>query len=206
MRSEQARFGLTEDFSHLQTSLNIDDLEEIKTKFRLKGDCELDDLQRFASLFTLRQEQYGVLFNEMKVYLETGEDSGNQTVLLTKGMFSAKQHRDYMEKKHVAPKLRLAILYHDPGFLKLEAGYLARFLNFVSPLGMLESKTLLLYLNLFRLITPPNQQIRVQLRRLWGNLDSYLRNFKPVNLISNYNANRDAFFKEAKKIVKKKLD
>ena len=203
VRLQQERFGIKGKISHLELSLNLEDIETIQKQYGLKGDLCHEDLQRFGTSYLSRTGKTTELLDKLAMTLKKGAVSEIHQQLLA--LFSQADYQAYKKHLTCSAELKLALLYHFPEFYEVEGELLANFLNFASPGLMTKAKLFANYMELFKLIHQSNDRARLWIRRLSGNVNKLLYQHQPENHRANYAFNRDVFFREISRIVGKRL-
>ena len=180
-RECQVAFGVDEDITHLKLSLNLKDIEEIRTNYKLRQDCAQEDIQLFAHAFKRRQE----------CLKEALHDHGDDKRIV----------RGSAGGMILQATLKLELLFESENHSNTEILLVQRLLNFAAGTKLIETKT---FKNIIGLCRKPTKGKKGDadharlLMRLYNRFFKALMEYKPVRFSLNYRVNRTTFLKHFK--------
>ncbi len=191
---EQKRFGIEGDISHLELSLNLEDIETILKQYGLKGNLCHEDLQHFGTSYLARTRKTTEILDELARNLSKG--GGIHEHLLP--LFSQADYKAYKEGQ-IRTELMLALQVAYPELLESECHLLALVLNHASPTELLETTLFKNYMSMISLVS--ERASRVNVPRIWNHTRTWLENgYEVVTEDDNYDYNRKQLISSVQKI------
>lgn len=199
MRALQNRFGGEHDTAHLSITINIHDLESLKSIYHFVDNITIMDMKRFGIVYKHRYSLMEDLFEKAKN--RDPEISPDLAKAIT-----GKVYKQFKQKRFIPLDLKVNIFKEIPDILDFECQLLMRTLNFVTS-DQIRNKAV--YKGILRMLQEVKSanisRLRV-LRRIWTKFQSNLLAFKPRNYKANYQNNTRALITDAKAIIGAKFE
>ena len=199
LRALQNRFGGEHDTSHLSITINIHDLESLKSIYNFVDNITIMDMKRFGVVYKHRHSMMEEIYD-----LAAKKDPSVPPEVARE--ISSKVYKQFKQKKYVPLSLKTVILKECPSILDFEIQLLIRTLNFVSSAYIREKAVYRGILKIMEQVKDANLSRRRMLRRIWTKFRSEMLAFKPRNYQANYQNNSRALITDVRTLVGTKFD
>jgi len=199
MRALQNRFGGDHDTAHLSITINIHDLESLKSIYHFVDNITIMDMKRFGVVYKHRYSLMESLYEKAK------ERDPSVSPDIAKAI-TGKVYKQFRDKRFVPMSLKVEIFKEIPEILEFECQLLIRTLNFVAS-DQIRNKAV--YKGVLKILEGVEGGSRARLRtlrRIWTKFRSTMLAFKPRNYKTNYRNNTQALITDARAIIGSKFE
>lgn len=198
-REQQIRFGLQRDTRYLNLTLNLPDLEELKSSYGFLESLSLEDLKRYCLSYRMSRDMTADLLRK----LETGDGDIDPEI---RKQYVGRARKAMLEtfspsakstkRSDIPAMLKLAMLRHDAPIFESEAQRLMYFLNYADPEQIREKNMYRNYVKLLRLSEDGDVKTNRSLKHVTERLRKLLAEYKPEGYRANYEHNRNIFLRD----------
>ncbi|PIE02681.1 MAG: hypothetical protein CSA81_05870 [Acidobacteria bacterium] len=195
----QNRYGAEKDSDYLDITININDIEKLRTLYDFLDEVNMEDIKRFCVAYNLRQTLMTDFF----------ESTRKKDISIPKDLlklFTAKVYKGFKEKRYIPSRIKYQIYLHNKEIFEAETQLLCHTLNLVKPHRI---KNKAAYKNIISILSPAKEAapwIVKKLGLIWGRTQSRLFKHHVKNHKRNYEGNRTALVNEVKENVGEKFE
>ena len=198
-RRHQVRFGRQGDINYLDLTLQLSDLEELKSRYGFLDAVTLEDLKRYCLTHRLVTDYMDDLVAKLR-------DKDKNVPAEVREHFTRKSYHNYVgnmmgkstkhPKRALSRRLKTAILKHHQPILEAETQRIILFLNFADPGQVRDLDTFKNFVKLFRLVEQRDEKINRWLKAIWQGMRKQLLETQPEGYRANYEQNSRIFIDE----------
>lgn len=182
VRGLQNNLGGDHDTDHLSITINVDDLETLRSTYDFLENITLTDLKRFALVYKHKETLMNDLFERAQK-----EDESLPPGIVKK--MKGKAYKQFIKNHYISLELKIDILLEVPEILESESQLLIHTLNFVNSDSVHKKTVYRALIEILKTTKNAGFERKRELRRLWLKFRNRLQTYQPQNYKRNYQNN-----------------
>ena len=190
----QNRFGANNETDYLEITINIKDVEKLRSIYSFMDTVSLTDIKRFCMDYNMKTALMKRLFvmakkKDISVPQEVGR------------LITNKVYKSFVDKRIISLPLKMAILLNQSPIFDAECNLLRSTLNFVAPDQIRKKTAYTGIMQLLSLIKTDDMGVQRKVKLLWGRVQTQLNNYEPQTHVKNFKNNLAAFMTDARDVL-----